>query len=173
MSGDAHDHTCGAQPRLRTPTVKDAAAIWRLLPTVGNLERNSCYAYLLLCSHFADTCLLAEHDGHLLGFVLAYRPPSEPDALFVWQVGVVPAVRGTGLGGRMLTALLQLPATAGARFLTATVCADNGPSLAMFHRLARSLGVSCEQGAGFLGSLFALPHPDEDTLRIGPLKGDT
>ena len=159
--------------RLRNPTVKDAAAIWCKVESVGNLERNSCYAYLLLCSHFAETCLLAERGEELLGFVLAYRPPSEAEAVFVWQVGVLPTARGTGLGRRLLSGLLHLPACRDARFLVATVSPDNRASLALFQGLARALGVGCVNQPGYAGVLFAGPHPDENIVRLGPLKGTT
>lgn len=165
----------GAGVILRAPQVADAAAIWKLLPEVGNLERNSAYAYLLLCSHFADTSLIADREGAIAGFVLAYRPPSETTSLFVWQVGVAPAARGAGLGTRMLDGVLARPACDAVTHLTATVSPDNLPSLSLFRGYARRRGVACEIGPGFPASLFPAPHPDEDLLRIGPLvqKGRT
>lgn len=160
---------------VRAPQVADAAAIWKLLPAIGNLERNSAYAYLLLCSHFAGTSLVAERDGAIAGFVLAYRPPNDPSSLFVWQVGVAPAARGGGLGTLMLDGVLARPACEGVTHLTATVSPDNLASLALFRGYARRRGVACEIGPGFPAPLFPAPHPDEDLLRIGPLvqKGRT
>ncbi|HVH40492.1 MAG TPA: diaminobutyrate acetyltransferase [Gemmatimonadaceae bacterium] len=160
---------------LRAPQVADAASIWKLLPEVGNLERNSAYAYLLLCSHFAATSLVAVCEREIAGFVLAYRPPTEPTSLFVWQVGVAPAARGEGLGTRMLDGVLALPGCKGVSHLTATVSPDNLPSLALFRGYARRRGVACELGRGYPATLFPAPHPDEDLLRIGPLvqKGRT
>lgn len=160
---------------LRAPVVSDAASIWNLLPEVGNLERNSAYAYLLLCSHFAATSVVAEHDHALAGFVLAYRPPTEPSSLFVWQVGVAPHARGGGLGTRMLDGVLARDACEGVTHLTATVSPDNLASLALFRGFARRRGVACAIGTGFPAPLFPAPHPDEDLLRIGPLvqKGST
>jgi L-2,4-diaminobutyric acid acetyltransferase len=155
---------------VRAPTAADAAPMWRLLGRIGELERNSCYAYLLLCSDFADTCLVAEEDGHLLGFVLAYRPPARPDEVFVWQVGVALEARGAGLGGRLLDALLAAPGCATARFLTATVAATNAPSRRLFGAVARRRGAAFEVGPRFDSSLFADPHEAEDLVRIGPFR---
>jgi L-2,4-diaminobutyric acid acetyltransferase len=155
---------------LRPPTAQDGAPLWRLLGRTGQLERNSNYTYLLLCTHFADTCVVAEEGGALVGFVLAYRPPSAPDELFVWQVGVAPEARGQGLGGQLLDAALAREASAGVRFLTATVSPDNAASRRLFAALARRRGVPCEVGPGYPAALFAEPHPDEDLLRIGPFK---
>lgn len=156
---------------LRPASPADAAPLWRLIGDVGTLERNSCYAYLLLCAHFGATCLMAERGGRLVGFVLAYRPPSDPDQVFVWQVGVAPEARGAGLGGRLLEALVAQPACAGVRYLTATVSDDNAASMKLFTGFARRRGVACEVGPGFPAALFAEPHEDENLLRIGPLKG--
>lgn len=160
-------------PRLgltfRRPRPDDAAAIWRLLPTIGGLERNTAYAYLLLCSHFADTSIVAEQGGEVVGFVAGYRPPTQPEAVFVWQVGVAPSARGQGLGGRLLDGVLAMPGCQGARYLTATVSPDNEASLALFRGFARRRQVPCEEGPGFAARLFPEPHPDENLIRIGPL----
>jgi L-2,4-diaminobutyric acid acetyltransferase len=154
---------------LRAPTAGDAREIWRGLPAIGNLERNSAYAYLLLCTHFADTGIVAEQDGRIAGFVLGYRPPVDPRSMFVWQVGVAPEARGHGLGGRMLEAVLARPSCRNVRYLTATVSPDNTASLALFRGFARRRGIACEEAPCFPGALFPEPHPDENLLRIGPL----
>jgi L-2,4-diaminobutyric acid acetyltransferase len=154
---------------LRPARARDAAAIWRVLPAVGNLERNSAYAYLLLCTHFADTSIVAERDGAIVGFVLGYRPPSQHDAMFVWQVGVAPEARGAGLASHMLDRLLANHGCAGVRMLTATVSPDNTASLALFRAFARRRGVPCVEAPCFPADLFPHPHPDENLLQIGPL----
>lgn len=157
--------------QLRSPQPGDGARVYELLGSIGTLERNSCYAYVLLCSHFASTGLVAERDGQLLGFVLGYRPPTDPNAVFVWQVGVAPEARGMGLGKRLLQALIEQPGCHGVDHLTATVSPDNRASLSLFRGFARSLGVACEEIPGFPAALFAGPHADENMLRVGPLKG--
>lgn len=153
----------------RTPIVTDGLEIWRLVSRMGGLELNSCYAYVLLCSHFAETCLVAERAGKLVGFVAAYRPPSHPTDLFVWQVGVAPEARGLGVGSRLLDVLIDRPAAWGARFLTATVSPDNAASLRLFNGFATRRQIPFQVSTGYPAALFAESHADEDLVRIGPL----
>lgn len=157
---------------IRQPTARDGAAVHRLIAEVGDLEQNTCYAYLLLCSHFASTSLVAEDGGRLLGCVLGYRPPSSPDAMFVWQVGVHPDARGRGLGTSLLTSFVAQPAFEGARFLEATVGTSNTASRALFERFAARLEVPCSISTGYPAALFGegASHEDEDLFRIGPIR---
>lgn len=155
--------------RIRTGTPADAAAIWRLVGASGALEQNTAYAYVLLCSHFGRTCVVAEMDGAVVGFVAAYRPPVRPEAVFVWQVGVVDRARGRGIAGRMLDALVRLPACRDVRFLEATVTPSNGPSQALFTAFARRHDAPCVVGDGFGPELFPGTHEAEHAYRIGPL----
>lgn len=156
-------------PLIRMPTREDGASIWQLIGATGGLEQNSAYAYLLLCTHFRDTCVVVEHDGELVGCVLAYRPPQEPDSVFVWQVGVAPAARGRGLARDMLDAVLKLPACSKVRYLTASVAADNRASRALFAGFARRHGVPLTEQEFLPADCFPKTHAAEPLLKIGPL----
>src|SRR3546814_8400758 len=103
------------------PKAEDGAAISKLIAACPPLDRNSAYCNLLQCSHFADTCIVAERDGYIAGWISGYRPPSEPDRFFIWQVAVSETARGAGLAGRMIDMLLARPSAAGARALITTI----------------------------------------------------
>lgn len=153
---------------FRTSKASDGAALWQLVKATGGLEANTPYCYLLLATDFASTCLVAEAGDKIVGAVMGYRPPREPDAAFVWQVGVLPDYRGLGLGLRMLTAWHDLPANRNCRWVTATVADDNPASQSLFQRLAGSAGVECTVQAHFTADLFPVGHPPEPLYRIGP-----
>lgn len=154
---------------FRHPDVPDGTAIWHLVREVGTLDRNSVYAYLLMCRDFADTCVVAALDGEILGFITGYRPPRRDNAVFVWQVGVSPEARGQRLASRMLDQLLLSDGCDGVNYLETTVGPSNMASRAMFASLARRLGAELTESAGFDSALFpGSEHEPEPVLRIGP-----
>ncbi len=149
--------------------MEDGAAVWRLVEDLGSLDRNSPYAYLLLCRDFADTCVLAEDSGALLGFVVGYRLPADPETVFVWQVGVSQQARGRRLASAMLDGLLVSEGCRGVRFLEATVTPSNAASRALFESLARRLDAALVESPGFPAEAFPQgDHEPEPRLRIGP-----
>ncbi|MFA7665656.1 MAG: diaminobutyrate acetyltransferase [Burkholderiaceae bacterium] len=154
--------------QFRTACPADGAALWRLVKATGTLELNSAYFYLVFATDFGDTCLVAEYDGDLVGTVIGYRPPRHPDHAFVWQVGVLPALRGQGLGRRLLDEWRALPALQDCRWLTATVSPGNEASRALFTGFARLHGVGCTEVPHFDSADFPVDHPPEPLLRIGP-----
>lgn len=128
------------QPTLRQPTAADGAAIWKLVADCKPLDENSMYCNLVQCDHFADTCVLAELNGSPVGWISGHIPPSDPQAIFVWQVAVSDKARGLGLGLRMLQDLAGREACAGVTELQTTITADNAASWALFRKFARSMG---------------------------------
>lgn len=175
MTGSAFDRsiaTPGSGPsyNLRPPRTEDGAAVHRLVCGCPPLDTNSIYAYLLLCTHFSDTCVVAETEGGSIeGFVSAYVLPPAPEHLFVWQVAVHERARGQRLARRMLHAVLRRPGLANIRHLETTVGPDNQPSRHTFLALAADLGGHLTEQPFFGKHLFGhADHDDEMLLRIGP-----
>jgi len=166
---DRTTHTAPSPFVFRAAGPSDGAAVWRLVQATGALEPNSPYCYLLLVTDFGDTCLIAEQAGEVVGVVLGYHPPREPETAFVWQIGVMPVLRGRGLGLRMLQAWMALPANAHCAWVTATVAEDNPASQALFDRLAATHQTRCEVLPHFHAHQFPHEHPAEPLYRIGPL----
>jgi L-2,4-diaminobutyric acid acetyltransferase len=155
---------------FRAPRITDGAAVHRLVADCPPLDVNSVYAYLLLCQHFPDTCVVAESPGRSIdGFVSAYVPPGEPGRLFIWQVAVHGRARGQRLARRMLHELLRRPALANIRHLETTVGPDNHASRRTFVSLAADLGAHVAEQPYFSRQLFGhADHDDEMLLKIGP-----
>ncbi|OIQ33502.1 MAG: diaminobutyrate acetyltransferase [Alphaproteobacteria bacterium MedPE-SWcel] len=127
------------QPRLRKPDATDGAAIWELVKACAPLDRNSMYANLIQADHFRDTCVVAELDGEIVGWISGHMIPGQ-DAFFVWQVAVGEAARGTGLGKRMLATLIARDTVRDAAVLKTTITKDNAASWGLFRSFARDIG---------------------------------
>jgi L-2,4-diaminobutyric acid acetyltransferase len=149
------------------PSTLDGKGIWRVARDSRTLDLNSSYAYLLWCRDFAGTSAVARIDGEVVGFVIGYHRPSEPDTLVVWQVAVDAAQRGTGLGAALLDSVVR---RTGARHLEATVTEDNDASIALFRALAARWGAGLTGGRLFTPELFPDEHAAEFLFRIGPFR---
>ena len=154
---------------LRPPVLEDGKAVHELIQRCPPLDVNSSYNYFLLCSHFRDTCVVAEANDRIVGFLSAYLVPSHPDTLFVWQVAVDEAARGAGLAGRMLEQLAERPVCAGVRTLETTISPSNLSSRRVFERFAeKHAAKTCEETFLEARHFGAEAHEDERLIRIGP-----
>ncbi|HID19733.1 MAG TPA: diaminobutyrate acetyltransferase [Methanophagales archaeon] len=154
---------------FRKPEVKDATKIHALINTCKPLALNSVYCYLLLCQHFADTCVVAEEKGEIIAFLSGYRLPSNPKVLFVWQVAVDSRVRGGGIGKRLLREVLQRTVCHVCHFIETTITLSNTASWHLFRSFARDLEAYCEGKVYFSNEHFGEENYEtEYLLRIGP-----
>lgn len=155
--------------RLRIPTPIDAISAHHLIRASAFVDDNSPYLYLLVCSHFAQTSVVAEQDGEILGLISAYIPPQQADTLFVWQVVVAPSLRRRGLAHSMLNFILQGAACQHVQYIDTTVTQDNEASRALFTRLATQLACPLRESLLFERTThFQNLHDSEYLLRIGP-----
>lgn len=156
---------------LRRPTSTDGPAVHTLIAHCPPLDQNSMYCNLLQCTHWADTCVLAEREGgRAVGFVSGYLPPDREATLFIWQVAVATEARGTGLARRMLESLLERDLRACVRFLETTITDDNAASWGLFRAFARRRNAHLMRSTLFDRELhFGGGHATEALVRIGPL----
>lgn len=164
---------------LRRPVLTDAPHLHALVVGSGVLDVNSVYAYALVCDHFAATSVVAvDEEDRLVGFVSAWRLPSEPTTIFVWQVAVDESARGHGIAGRMLRYVAQPVSQPAVRHLLTTITPDNAASMALFRGFARRMGAEISHPAEYPPSVLTAvsiehtapdaPHLAEVHFRIGP-----
>lgn len=162
----------GSVIRLRKPVSTDGAAISALIAQCPPLDTNSAYCNLLQCTHFADTCIVAERDAKPVGWVSGYRPPDTPEQFFVWQMAVHPSARGENLAGRMLEALLARPQAQGVTTLITTITPDNAASWAVFRAFARRHAATLTHQPHFEREAhFAGAHETEHLVSLTPASG--
>lgn len=152
----------------RPPRAADAAQVSELVRRAGTLEPNSTYAYVLLCTHFAETGQVAESGGRIVGCALGYRLPQDPSTLFLWQIGVAPDARRRGIARQLLSDLLTRCSPSGVERLETTVAPSNAASRKLFESWSQEQGFSWETSGRFDSCLFGDPgvHEDEQILRI-------
>jgi L-2,4-diaminobutyric acid acetyltransferase len=165
IESSAHCRSSSLAPSIRTPTLRDAARIAKLVSGLQELDRYAGYLYLLLCDHFADSCAIAEDGAEMVGFVTGYRKPAQPDTLFIWQVGTAVSARGRGVAAALLDHVLNRQHEV--CYLETTVTADNHASRRLFAGLARRLEVPLCELPGYGAELFPLSHQAEPLLRLG------
>ena len=149
------------------PRAEDGPRVTALIASSPPLDANSAYCNLLQCTDFSETCVLAERDGEVMGWISAYRPPAHAERLFVWQVAVDPRARGEGLALRMLDELIARPAAASAQVLATTITEDNDASWALFRAFARRSDANLTKSPRFEREAhFAGAHDTEWEARI-------
>ena len=158
---------------LRKPETADGSRVHALIKQCSPLDENSTYCNLLQCTHFADTCVVAEDGDELAGFMSAYIPPKQPNVLFIWQVAVHESARGQGLAQRMLSELLARDVCDEVQYIETTITPENDASWRMFSNFAHKRGWKAEQFILFDSRIhFAGEHKDEHLRKIGPFNRD-
>src|SRR5690606_18246827 len=154
---------------ITAPVLEHGVAVHDLVAGCPPLDRNSLYANLLQCSHFAPTCALALQGDEVVGWVSGYIPPASPATWFLWQVAIAPSARGQGLARRLIADILARPVCTGVRFIETTIAPDNEASGRLFRGVAPRLGAPISHETGFdRDRHFDGRHDTEMLMRIGP-----
>lgn len=133
------------------------------------LDLNSSYSYLMLCRYFSQTCVVAEIDNKIAGFISAFLSPTDSTVLFVWQVAVDKSFHRRGLGMTMLKHLLEREACKNVKYIEITVNPSNEPAYCLYYKLAEALNASVEEFECFPSWMFPDgQHEEEIMLGIGP-----
>ncbi|MCG3726665.1 diaminobutyrate acetyltransferase [Vibrio cincinnatiensis] len=125
---------------FRTPNRTDGKRVHELIAQCSPLDENSAYCNFLQSTHFHNTCVVAERNEEMVGFVSAYRKPDKPNELFIWQVAVSKSARGMGLAFHMLNELLTRDDLRDITVLETTITRDNQGSWSLFKKLDRAHG---------------------------------
>ncbi len=156
-----------SQFQIRNAVRADAKHIARIVSDTKILDVNSCYAYLVLCDHFSQTCFVATIDDQPVGFVTSFIPPERPNALFVWQIGVDPKYWKNGIGIKLLKTLNDCEACTEINLIETTISPSNVASRALFTRLARLLNTEMRTSVGYTTKDFESgEHEDEESVHI-------
>jgi len=155
--------------KFRTPLVSDAHSIHKLVGDNKPLDENSLYLYVLLCHHFSDTCVVAEHNSKVIGFLSAFVSPKTSDTLFVWQAAVDAKFRNQGIAKELVFSALSQTGSS-VRYVEATVTPSNTASLKFLQNFAAELDAEFKKKPLFSSEILGKDHEQEDLVRIGPIQ---
>ncbi len=156
---------------LRVPDADDGPALYDLIAACPPLDRNSRYCNLLQVTHFADTAVVAEMGGQIVGSITGYLKPRDPSVLFIWQVAVHERARGRRLATRMMDEIVDRDFCREVRWMETTIEPGNEASWKAFQKFADARNAPTERSLLFSRDRhFAGAHGDEVLLRIGPFR---
>ncbi|WP_235188546.1 diaminobutyrate acetyltransferase [Catenovulum agarivorans] len=122
------------------------------------------------CAHFSETCVIAELEGEVVGWVSAYINPQQVNTIFIWQMAVSEKARGQSLAFKMLNHLLSRAVCSEVTHLETTITKDNQASRSVFRKLASQLNTACAESSYFVRDIhFGGKHADEYLFKIGPI----
>ena len=154
---------------FKKPTLEDGMSVFGLIKNCPPLDVNSSYCNLLQCSHFADTSVVAEMNGEIIGFISGYKIPEYPEILYVWQVAVSEQVRGLGIASKMLEHILARPSNGTIFFIETTITENNQASWSLFKGFANNKSANFQSVKWMdKDAHFAGQHDSEELVRIGP-----
>lgn len=125
-----------SEATLRPARRGDAEAMHALAAECPPLEVYPLHEYVILLRYCGDLACVAEVDGEIVGFEVGIPASRRQGVYFLWQIGVAPDERGTGLAQQLLETLEERVRAAGYHTIELTVDPANEPS----YRLFRSAG---------------------------------
>lgn len=162
-------HTNNLTIIYRRPKLADGINIHRLITNSPPLDVNSSYLYFLQSSHFADTCVVAEKNGEILGFVSGYLRPDNPTELFVWQLVVSKHGRGQGVAKSLVRQQIAqaLKLQPELKTISCTISPSNLASQGVFKSLGKHFGLQLEVKEFLTETHFAgTDHEAEDEYTL-------
>uniref|UniRef100_UPI004047B66E diaminobutyrate acetyltransferase n=1 Tax=Aliarcobacter sp. TaxID=2321116 RepID=UPI004047B66E len=155
---------------FRKPQKKDAKEIYQLIQSVGTLDLNSQYLYLLQSTHFQETCSVAIYNDEIVGFVSGYIIPNQEGKLFIWQVAVSNKVRGQNLAMKIIMDIFNRNnSNNNIKYILSTVSPSNKASQRVFEKVANHFDTNIKNETLFSLDDFIDSHEIEVQYTIGPI----
>ena len=123
-------------PTMRTPQGEDADCIVALIGDTPSQAMRRAHGSLVANGFSPETSVVAELDGKLVGWALAYVLPFDPETLFIWTVEVSDVSADTGLDSLMLGHLMRQDACAKVTRVQTSIPSDDEDSWSLFRRFA-------------------------------------
>lgn len=125
----------------RRPGTGDYSRIIAVLDSWWGGRSMTAMVPRLFLDHFADTSYVVDDEqGSLVGFIIAFASPADPETMYVHFIGVDPDWRGSGLGRELYERVARDARASGRRRLAAVTSSANTASQAFHAALGFELG---------------------------------
>ena len=124
-------------PTLRAPEDRDGADIDALAEGGPSKLMRRVHGSLAAHQFAHETSVVAELNGKLVGWALAYVLPFDPETLFIWKVEVGEDASDTGIATLMLGHLMRQNACANVTRVQTSIPSDDEVAWSLFRRFAR------------------------------------
>jgi L-2,4-diaminobutyric acid acetyltransferase len=110
------------------------------------LENYAEHFYKIMFRYFGNSCLVAEFNDEIVGFVMGFRSRVNNKTFFLWQIGVFSYYRGKEIGRILLEEFEKVAKKLGCKRIELTVDPNNLASQKLFEKTGY-LNISSKEGA--------------------------
>jgi L-2,4-diaminobutyric acid acetyltransferase len=130
----------GKTQKIRELSIVDAATLQKLTNQCQPLLINDIYVNIFLAKYFENTCFLLKNSGEAVGFVSGLRSTVEPTIFFLWQLGIIPKLRGKGLSTLLIEKVVKAAQDLGCHRIQFSIAPGNEQSLRAFTTFSTKCG---------------------------------
>ena len=107
--------------QVRKVCTEDLSTLQRLARECPPLETHTQYTYWVCVNYYAESSFILEKDGEPIGYIMAVDSPKD---VFLWQIGIIPRFRSTGLSSMLVEACFEYAKCVG-KNIELTISEDN------------------------------------------------
>lgn len=120
---------------ITTARLEEVFKIHELIGKLEGLVQHPVHFYNIMIRYFGNTFFVAKEGDKIAGFVWGFISQSDPEVLFLWQIGVTEEYRGNQLSRKLIDSFTQAARDNGCTRIHATVEPENIPSWKMFEKM--------------------------------------
>lgn len=120
---------------IRSAVPSDCESILAVVPGWWGRPIESDMFSRFFLAHFSETCLIAERDGRMVGFLIGFLSQTREDEAYIRFVVVHPQERSAGVGRALYEMFFQVAAKHGRRIIRSVTSPANMNSVAFHKRL--------------------------------------
>ncbi len=119
-------------PLIRQAHEKEFLKVYDLIRKINTLENYPEHFFKIMIRYFRNTFFVAEENGGLIGVCWGFLSQKNEDTCFLWQIGVIKAFQGKGIGRSMLGSFERALRSRNIKKIELTIAPDNQASQRLF-----------------------------------------